>query len=70
MYQALHNTNNVTDSGCHCVSADHSSRAVGSDSVASSSTSSSELLLLVLVLGPVFETKAATSKSGNWVGRV
>ena len=63
MYQVLHDTNNVTDSGCHCVSADHSSRVVGSDSVAS--TSSSELLL-----GPVFETKAATSKSGNWVGRV
>ena len=51
----------MTDSGCHCVSADHSSRIVGSDSVASSS----ELLLL----GPVFETKAATSKSGNGVGR-
>ncbi len=51
----------MTDSGCHCVSADHSSRVVGSDSVASSS----ELLLL----GPVFETKAATSKSGNGVGR-
>ena len=28
---------NVTDSGCHCVSADHSSRVVGSGSVASSS---------------------------------
>ena len=26
MYQVLHDTNNVTDSGCHCVSADHSSR--------------------------------------------
>ena len=35
MYQVLHDTNNVTDSGCHCVSADHSSRVVGS--VASSS---------------------------------
>ena len=34
MYQVLHDTNNVTDSGCHCVSADHSSRVVGSDSVA------------------------------------
>ena len=62
MYQALHDTNNVTDSGCHCVSAYHSSRVVGSGSVASSS--SSELLL-----GPVFETKAATSKPGNGVGR-
>ena len=49
---------NVTDSGCHCVTADHSSRVVGSVD------SSSELLL-----GPVFETKAATSKSGNGVGR-
>ena len=64
MYQVLHDTkvtNNVTDSGCHCVSADHSSRVVGSDSVASSSE---------LLLGPVFETKAATSKSGNGVGSV
>ena len=60
MYQVLHDTNNVTDSGCHCVSADHSSRVVGSDSVASSSE---------LLLGPVFETKAATSKSGNGFGR-
>ena len=58
MYQVLHDTNNVTDSGCHCVSVDHSSRVVGS--VASSSE---------LLLGPVFETKAATSKSGNVVGR-
>ena len=32
-------TNNVTDSGCHCVSADHSSMVVGSVA------SSSELLL-------------------------
>ena len=61
MYQVLNNTNNVADSGCHCVSADHSSRVVGIDSVASSSE---------LLLGPVFETKAATSKSGNGVGRV
>ena len=39
MYQVLHdtNSNNVTDSGCHCVSAIQSSRVVGSDSVASSS---------------------------------
>ena len=58
MYQILHDTNNVTDSGCHCVSADHSSMVTGS--VASSSE---------LLLGPVFETKAATSKSGNGVGR-
>ena len=35
MYQVLHDTNNVTDSGCHCISVDHSSRVVGS--VASSS---------------------------------
>ena len=27
MYQVLHDTNNVIDSGCHCGSADHSSRA-------------------------------------------
>ena len=58
MCQVLHDTNNVTDSGCHCVSADHSSGVVGS--VASSSE---------LLLGPVFETKAATSKSGKVVGR-
>ena len=37
MYQVLHDTNNETDSGCHCVSADHSSMVVGSGSVASSS---------------------------------
>ena len=37
MYQVLHDTNNVIDRGCHCVSADHSSRVVGSGSVASSS---------------------------------
>ena len=66
MYQVLHDTNNVTDtdSGCHCVSADHSSRVVGS-AVA--------VLLHVqncpLLLGPVFEIKAATSKSGKGVGR-
>ena len=60
MCQVLHDTN-MTDSGCHCVSADHSSRVVGS--VASSSK------LLLTVLGPVFESKAATSKSGNGVGR-
>ena len=53
-YGMYHDTNNVTDSGCHCVSTDHSSRVVGS--VASSSE---------LLLGPVFETKVATSKSGN-----
>ena len=35
MYQVLHDTNNVTDSGYHCVSANHSSRVVGSGSVAS-----------------------------------
>ena len=35
-------------------------RVVGSDSVASSSK---------LLLGPLFETKAATSKSGDGVGR-
>ena len=35
MDQVLHDINNVTDSGCHCVSADQSSRVVGS--VASSS---------------------------------
>ena len=39
MYQVLHDTNDVTDSGCHCVRADHSSRVVGSV------TSSSQLLL-------------------------
>ena len=39
MDQVLHDTNNVTDSGSHCVSADHSSRVVGSVA------SSSELLL-------------------------
>ena len=64
MDQVLHDTNNVTDSGRHCVSADHSSRVVGSDSLA--------VLLQVqncCNLGPVFETKAATSKSGNGVRR-
>ena len=60
MDQVLHDTNNVTDSGCHCVSADHSSRVVGS--VASTK------FRTVVNLGPVFETKAATSKSGNGVG--
>ena len=29
MYQVLHDTNNVTESGCHCVSADHSSSLQG-----------------------------------------
>ena len=60
MYQVLHDTNKllVTDSGCHCVSADHSSRIVGS--VASRSE---------VLLGPIFETKAATSQSDNGVGR-
>ena len=29
MYQVLHDTNNVTDSGCHCVSAGHSSSLQG-----------------------------------------
>ena len=62
MYQVLHDTNNVTDSGCHCVSADHSSRVVGS-------VGSNSELLTVFYLGPVFETKAATSLLGNGVGR-
>ncbi len=68
MYQVLHDTNNVTDSGCHSVSAVHSCRVVapvGPLAVA--------VLLQVqncsLLLGPVFEIKAATSKSGNGVGR-
>ena len=39
MDHVLHDTDNVTVSGCHCVSADHSSRVVGSVA------SSSELLL-------------------------
>ena len=68
MYQVLHDTNNVTDSGCHCGSADQSSKAVGIGSVASTSTSTSELFTVVM-LGPVFEIKAAISKSGNGVGR-
>ena len=63
MYQVLHDTNNATDSGCHCVSADHSSRDVALLAVA--------VLIHVqkcsLLLGPVFEIKAATSKSGNVV---
>ena len=41
MDQVLHDTNNMTDSGCHCVSGDHSSRVVGSVA------SSSEMLLLL-----------------------
>ena len=41
MYQVLHDTNSVTDSGCHCVSADHSSRVVGSDSVVARAKSTS-----------------------------
>ena len=45
MYQVLQDTNNVTDSGCHCVSADQSSSAVGIGSVAS--TSSSELFTVI-----------------------
>ena len=65
MYQVFHDTNDVTDSGCPCVSADHSSRVVGSEW--------QWLLLQVqncsLLLGPVFEIKAVTSKSGNGVGR-
>ena len=61
MYQVLHDTNNVTDSGCHCVGADHSSRVVLAVLL---QVQKSELLL-----GPVYETKAATSKSGNGVGR-
>ena len=46
-----HDTDNVTDSGCHCISADHSSRRTRVR-VVGSVASSSELLL-----GPVFETK-------------
>ena len=58
MYQVLHDTNNVTDSGCHSVSAVHSCRVVapvGPLAVA--------VLLQVqncsLLLDPVFEIKAA-----------
>ena len=43
-----HDTDNVTDSGCHCISADRSSRVRVVGSVASSSE---------LLLGPVFETE-------------
>ena len=67
MYQVLHDTNNVTDSGCHCVSADHSSSLQPPGLLAVA------VLLQVqnclLLLGPVFEIKAGTSKSGNGVGR-
>ena len=45
-----HDTDNVTDSGCHCISADHSSRVrvVGSQCC---------FKFTELLLGPVFETK-------------
>ena len=71
MYQVLHDTNNVTDSRSHGVSVTvpithPASRVVGSSS--GSVASSSELFRLLL-LGPVFEIKAGTSKSGNGVGR-
>ena len=70
MYQVLHDTNNVTDSGCHCVSADHSSRDQG----CWRGTGSVAVLLQLqvqncsLLLGIILD-KAATSKSGNGVGR-
>ena len=48
-----HDTDNVTDSGCHCVSADHSSRRTRVRVVGSVASS----LELLLGLGPVFETK-------------
>ena len=60
MYQVLHewhDTNNVTDSGCHCVSADHSSRAVGSVA------SSSELFTVVKL--SIWD-KSSDIKIGQW----
>ena len=62
MFQVLHDTNisnNVTDIGCHCVSADHSSRAVASDSVASSSE-------LFTVVRPSIRDKSSGIKIGQW----
>ena len=57
MYQVLHDTNNVTDSGCHCVSADHSSRPVGS--VASNSE-------LFTVIRLSIWDKSSDIKIGQW----
>ena len=59
MYQVLHDTNNVTDSGCHCVSADHSFRVVGSGSVVSSSE-------LFTVVRPSIWDKSSDMKTGQW----
>ena len=49
MYQVLHDTNNVTDRGCHrhCVGADHSSRDQGCWRGTGSVASSSELFTVV-----------------------
>ena len=57
MYQVLHDTNNVTDSSCHCVSADHSSRAVGSVA------SNSELFTVVRLST---WDKSSDIKIGQW----
>ena len=59
MYQVLHDTNNVSDSGCHCVSADHSSMGVGSGSDASSSE-------LFTVVRPSISDKSSVIKIRQW----
>ena len=66
MYQVLHDTNDVTDSGCHCLCQCRSHiQPPGLLAVAVMLQVQNCLLLL----GPVFEIKAGTSKSGNGVGR-
>ena len=60
MYQVLHDTNNVTDSGCHCFSADNSSRVVAcSGSVVSSSEQ-------FTVVRPSIWDKSSDIKIGQW----
>ena len=56
-----HDTNNVTDSGCHCVSADHSSRVVGSGTVLLQVQNCS----LLLGIRPILD-KSSDIKIGQW----
>ena len=69
MYQVLRDTNNVTDSGCPLCQCRSLIQPPGLLAVAVLLQVQNCLGRGLLLLSPVFEIKAGTSKSGNGVGR-
>ena len=72
MYQVLHdiNSNNVTDSGRHCVCVSVEKSVPGLFAVTVGNVASNSELLVkhVVTANSIFRYKSATSKSGNGVG--